>query len=131
MQNIAELMWCNETLEVYGLTACFNYPNTPLTEFTEINIRTGAAAPAITWTPVNAVTDCGQHGVVVSNSASYGEVDIYYSNQLADLDVCSVHQDADGRLEAFGVGTDNGLWHIWPTAPGNGCPAGPHSAESC
>src|SRR5580704_4793013 len=120
VQNIAQLMWCNETLEVYGLTACSNYPNTPLTEYTEINIRTGASTPAITWTPVNAVTDCGQHTVVVSNSASYGEVDIYYSNQLADLDVGSVHQDADGRLEAFGVGTDNGLWHIWQTAPGNG-----------
>jgi len=120
VQNIAQLMWCNETLEAYGLTACSNYPNTPLTEFTEINIRTGASAPAITWTPVNAVTDCGQHAVVVSNSASYGEVDIYYSNQLADLDVCSVRQNADGRLEAFGVGTDNGLWHIWQTAPGNG-----------
>ena len=120
VQNIAELMWCNETLEAYGINAAGNYPNTPLTEFTEINIRTGAAVPAITWTPVDRVTDTGQHGVVDSNSASYGEVDIFYSGALANLELCGVQQNADGRLEAFAVGTDNGLWHIWETAPDGG-----------
>jgi acylphosphatase len=120
VQNIAELMWCNETLEAYGINAAGNYPNTPLTEFTEINIRTGAAVPAITWTPVDRVTDTGQHGVVDSNSASYGEVDIFYSGALANLELCSVQQNADGRLEAFAVGTDNGLWHIWETTPNGG-----------
>jgi acylphosphatase len=120
VQNIAELMWCNETLEAYGINAAGNYPNTPLTEFTEINIRTGAAVPAITWTPVDRVTDTGQHGIVDSNSASYGEVDIFYSGALANLELCSVQQNADGRLEAFAVGTDNGLWHIWETTPNGG-----------
>jgi hypothetical protein len=120
VQNIAELMWCNETLEAYGINAAGNYPNTPLTEFTEINIRTGANVPAITWTPVDRVTDTGQHGVVDSNSASYGEVDIFYSGALANLELCSVQQNADGRLEAFAVGTDNGLWHIWETTPNGG-----------
>ena len=120
VQNIAELMWCNETLEAYGINAAGNYPNTPLTEFTEINIRTGAAVPALTWTPVDRVTDTGQHGVVDSNSASYGEVDIFYSGALANLELCSVQQNADGRLEAFAVGTDNGLWHIWETTPNGG-----------
>jgi hypothetical protein len=57
---------------------------------------------------------------VDSNSASYGEVDIYYSNQLADREVCKAAQNADGRLEVFGVGTDNVLWHMWQTAPNNG-----------
>ena len=120
VQNIAELMWCNETLEAYGINAAGNYPNTPLTEFTEINIRTGAAVPAITWTPVDRVTDTGQHGIVDSNSASYGEVDIFYSGALANLELCGVQQNADGRLEAFAVGTDNGLWHIWETTPNGG-----------
>jgi acylphosphatase len=120
VQNIAELQWCNETLEAYGINACGNYPNTPLTQYTEINIRTGASAPAINWTPVNSVTDCGQHTTVVSNSSSWGEVDIYYSNQLADLEACVGDQNADGRLEIFAVGTDNALSHIWQTAPNNG-----------
>jgi hypothetical protein len=120
VQNIAELMWCNETLEAYGINAAGNYPDTPLTEFTEINIRTGAAAPALTWTPVDRVTDAGQHGLVESNSASYGEVDIFYSGALANLELCGVQQNQDGRLEAFAVGTDNGLWHIWETTPNGG-----------
>jgi hypothetical protein len=47
VQNIAELMWCNETLEAYGINAAGNYPDTPLTEFTEINIRTGGVAPEL------------------------------------------------------------------------------------
>jgi len=66
------------------------------------------------------VTDCGQHAVVSSNSSSWGEVDIYYSNRLADLQTCVGTRNADGRLEIFGVGTDNALWHIWQTAPNNG-----------
>jgi acylphosphatase len=118
VNNIAELRWCNETLEAYGIRTCANYPQVPLTQFTEINIRTGVTAPAIAWTPVNAVTDCGQHATVVSNSASYGEVDIYYSNQLADLEACVAGQDTDDRLDVFAIGTDNGLWHIWQTVGG-------------
>ena len=120
VQNIAELQWCAETLEAYGLTSCGNYPDTPVTEFTEIYIRTGPKVPPLAWTPVNRVTDCGQHAVVDSNSASYGEVDIFYSAEPGDLGVCSVLRNKDGRLEAFGVGTDNALWHIWQTAPNNG-----------
>ena len=27
--------------------------------------------------------------------------------------------NADGRLEAFAVGNDTGLWHMWQTVPGN------------
>jgi len=40
VQNIAELTGCNETLEAYGIDACGNYPDAPLAQFTEINIRT-------------------------------------------------------------------------------------------
>jgi hypothetical protein len=29
-------------------------------------------------------------------------------------------QNADGRLEVFVRGTDNGVWHRWQTLPGNG-----------
>ncbi len=120
VQNIAQLTLCDVTLEAYGINACGNYPNAPLTQFTEINIRTGSTVPPVKWGPVNRVTDCGQHAAVVSDSASYGEVDIYYSQALSDLEACVGTQNADGRMEIFGVGTDNGLWHIWQTAPSNG-----------
>ena len=29
-------------------------------------------------------------------------------------------RNADGRIEAFSVGSDGALWHIWQTTPGNG-----------
>ncbi len=32
----------------------------------------------------------------------------------------SVHVNDDGRLEAFAVGSDNALWHIWQVVPNGG-----------
>jgi hypothetical protein len=29
-------------------------------------------------------------------------------------------KNADGRIEAFSIGDDGNLWHVWQTAPGNG-----------
>jgi antitoxin (DNA-binding transcriptional repressor) of toxin-antitoxin stability system len=78
VQNIAELVWCNETLEAYTIDQCSDYPNTGYTAFQAIQIDTGGTAPTLNWTPENAVTDCGQHAVVVSNSNGNGEVDLYY-----------------------------------------------------
>ncbi|MBS1598085.1 MAG: hypothetical protein JST75_07650 [Bacteroidetes bacterium] len=78
VQNIAELFWCNETLEAYSIDTCSNYPNTDFTAFRNINIQTGTESPVISWTPVNRITDCGQHAVIVDNSSQNGEVDIYY-----------------------------------------------------
>ena len=78
--NIAELLWCNETLEAYGVQACSDYPATDFTRFWPINVQTGATNPTMTWTPVNAVTDCNQHTIIGDNSSTQGEVDIYYRN---------------------------------------------------
>ncbi len=101
VQNIAELLWCNETLEAYSVNQCSNYPAPTLTAMRAISIQTGAVTPVIGWTAVNKVVDCGQHAVVVSNSATNGEVDIYYrpdfSNwQLLDTNAASVSITADG-----------------------------------
>jgi len=78
--NIAELLWCNETLEAYGVQACSDYPATDFTRFWPINVQTGATNPTMTWTPVDAVTDCNQHTFISDNSSTQGEVDIYYRN---------------------------------------------------
>jgi hypothetical protein len=78
VQNIAELLWCNETLEAYQIDQCSDYPATTRTDFRTIDIQTGSVAPTLNWTPVNRVTDCGQQAVVVSNSSTVGEVEIYY-----------------------------------------------------
>lgn len=78
VNNIAELIWCNQAMEAYSVNACSNYPATNVTAMGNIAINTGGNTPLLNWTPVNNVQDCGQHCVVVSNSASNGEVDIYY-----------------------------------------------------
>jgi len=76
--NIDELVWCGETLEAYQVTQCSDYPATPFTAFRAIDIRTGNVSPLISSAVDNKITDCGQRAVVVNNSASGGEVDIYY-----------------------------------------------------
>ena len=78
VQNIAELVWCNETLEAYNINACSDYPNTDLTAMQSIQLQTGDTTPNVNWTPQDNVTDCGQHAVVAINSANGGEVDLYY-----------------------------------------------------
>jgi hypothetical protein len=78
VQNIAELLWCNETLEAYNINQCSDYPASNVTVLASIGIQTGSVNPPLNWTPVNNVQDCGQHTVVVSNSSTNGEVDIHY-----------------------------------------------------
>jgi hypothetical protein len=78
VQNVAELVWCNETLEAYNINACSDYPNTDLTAMYSIQLQTGETTPNVNWAPQDNVTDCGQHAVVTINSADGGEVDLYY-----------------------------------------------------
>jgi hypothetical protein len=51
------------------------------------------------------VTDCGQHAVVVSNSASNGEVDIYYRSAGVPAPVETL---ASGMRSLFGVSQEGG-----------------------
>ena len=76
--NVDELTWCIQTLEAYSITAASDYPATFSTPMTNIDLETNATHPAITWGATNAVTDTGQHTVVVDNSSTSGEVDICY-----------------------------------------------------
>jgi hypothetical protein len=125
ISNVQELTWANETLEAYGIQTCSDYPDCDFTGMRNISIACGTATPSISWSPQNAVTDCGQHCVVVSNSATAGEVDLFYEKFAVALSrVVSATVNSDGRLEVFGVGTNQALWHIWQTAPH----AGPWSA---
>jgi hypothetical protein len=79
VSDIEELTWANETLEVYGVTQCSDYPNTDRTRMTGIEIKVGTGAEAtINWQAVNAFTDCNQSCTIVSNSSPGGEVDLFY-----------------------------------------------------
>jgi hypothetical protein len=80
VENVAELVWCNETLEAYGITTCSDYPATDLTAMDSIEIQTGSTTPAVHWTPQDRVTDCHQHATVPIDSGDGGEVYLYYRN---------------------------------------------------
>ena len=115
---VDELTWNIETLESYGVQVCSDYPNTSRTAFTNIAFQTSAGNPVLDWIPVNAVTDCGQSAVVVSDANPGGEVDLYYSAQGFTSVTGSIN--SDGRLESFLTEQDGSAWNIWQTAPSSG-----------
>ncbi len=78
IQNVQQLTWCCETLEVYGPTVCSDYPRSLRTDFRDINIITGSVLPTLNWTASNPITDCGQRTVVASNANPNGDVRIYF-----------------------------------------------------
>jgi len=81
VENIEQLAWCCETLEAYGITKASDYPATRMTQFESINIQTGTTSPNVTWTPFPDPPQAqgfGEHCVVPTNSATNGEVDIFY-----------------------------------------------------
>jgi hypothetical protein len=81
IQTPEELTYCVQTLEAYNITAATDYPNTTETSMSQIVLETNWAAqpdPALNWTAITPVSDAGQRTVVVSNSPSSGEVDLYY-----------------------------------------------------
>jgi type IX secretion system substrate protein len=80
INNIAELTWANETMEIYGITAYTDYPPDTAVRMTNIQILTGTVTPTLSWTPEDVVTDVGQHTIVVSNNSTHGEVDLYFHN---------------------------------------------------
>lgn len=78
IDNVEELTWCIETLEAYSIMEPSDYPAADKTSMTSIEIKTANGDAPIIWAPVNAVSDCGQHAVVVSDASPGGEIDIYY-----------------------------------------------------
>jgi hypothetical protein len=77
--GLLQLSMATETLEVYGLTRFSDYPNTPMTAMTQIDVRLTTGAPALNWV-IGAMLDpaFGEHTRIVSNASPGGEVDLYY-----------------------------------------------------
>ena len=118
--NIQQLTWCIETLECYGITGAPDYPVTFRAPMKAIDISTVASAtPAVSWTPVNTVTDCGQHAIVVENSGANGEVDLCFGT-VGPPSAAVVSWSAE-RLDIFGLGTNNEMFHkYWSPSTGWG-----------
>jgi len=112
VENVAELVWCNQTLEAYGITACSDYPNTDSTAMAGINLKTTAGTPPVNWTPVDLVTDCGQHASIVVDSGKGGEVDLFYGPPV--LTRIDLDRFAKNVRVLFGVTNDGGGIVILP-----------------
>jgi hypothetical protein len=78
IKQIPQLTWCTETLEVYGVNQCSEFPNTAYTQMSGITVRTKAGTPSINWGITDAQTSCGVQTTVVTNGATNAVVDIYY-----------------------------------------------------
>jgi hypothetical protein len=117
IQNVEQLTWANETLEVYGITQPSDYPDAFETKMRGISLSTAGSSTSLSWDANNAVTDVGQHCVVVSNSSTNGEVDLCYSDHpVAKAQGLSVY---NSQLYAVwkGMTADDSVWF---SSSGNG-----------
>lgn len=80
VQGIPQLKWATETLEVYSVDACSEFPNTAYSQMHGITIYlNNGTIPPVNWTVTNVATDCGVQTTVGTNGAEGdGEVNIYY-----------------------------------------------------
>jgi hypothetical protein len=83
VNNLAQAKWAFETLEVYGITDCSDYPPDIKVKMSRINIKMDSVDTALTWTPLNVAMECGQHSKIISNSSDSGEVDLYFHADTA------------------------------------------------
>lgn len=100
ISQVEELTWANETLEVYGVSACEDYPNTSKTRFSNIVLQTGMVTPGLAWTDNENRTDCGAHAVIVDNSATSGIVDLWYRGEYGEGGWDARHGMTSGEYQA-------------------------------
>ena len=112
VNNTNQLVMPVETLECYSMSECRDYPHTLLTSMRSISVNTATASLPLNFSAVNRVTECGQHTIVVSNAASGGQVDLYYTTQFTGPTpevVTSINRTRD-QLDLFAVGLEGGVY---------------------
>jgi hypothetical protein len=123
-----EFLDCVETLECYYISRASDYPRAMVTVMSAIAITNkDGTSPALGWTPIDWVTDLGQHTVIVSDSATSGEVQLWYRDDI--LPGAAV---AQGRWRTIGTGHElipmpdghvldwvplDGTWRLWNYDP--------------
>ena len=73
-----ELIWLTETLEVYGVNQCTDFPNTTQSLMYDINVQNRHGYPPLAWSVTNADTVCGVQTTVATNGSYRGAVYIHY-----------------------------------------------------
>jgi hypothetical protein len=77
--DIPKLVWATETLEVYGVDQCTDFPNNVYTLMHSIGIQLkGGITPSLGWSIDNVATDCGVQTTIVAHGATNGAVAIFY-----------------------------------------------------
>ena len=107
VENIAQLNWPCETLEVYNFTTADDYPQPP-SEYVgmkSIDISIQGSAGTLSWNPVNNYANANEHAIVYSNSPTSGEVDLYwhaaFSNRTNYTDYSYGYTNQSGSITAF------------------------------
>jgi hypothetical protein len=78
IKKIDPLVWLTETLEVYNVDVCSDYPNTPYSEMSKIDVKIGTTTANASWSPTDSETGCGVQTTVVQQGGHNAAVDIYY-----------------------------------------------------
>lgn len=77
-----QLSRCFQTLEIYSVEGCTDYPAVCYSAMADIDIQVAGGAgpvhPAVVWNPSTITDNCGEHTTVVSNSSVEGRVDVHY-----------------------------------------------------
>jgi len=76
--KVRDLSRCGEVLAAYGVKQCSDYPEANAMGFRNIELMTGFRRPALAWQPVDAITECGQHVVILSDANPGGQVDVHF-----------------------------------------------------
>jgi hypothetical protein len=94
--RVRDLSRCGEVLAAYGIKQCSDYPEANAMGFRNIELMTGFRRPALAWNPVNTVTECGQHVVILSDANPGGEVDVHFRQ----IEAPSVPEPVTTEVEA-------------------------------
>jgi hypothetical protein len=78
IKNISPLVWLAEVLEVYSVDTCADYPNTPFSEMSKIDVKIKNTTPSVTWGVSSGDPACGVTTTVVTQGGKDATVDIYY-----------------------------------------------------
>ena len=89
VNNLNRADWAYETLEVYNLIGCDEYPSDTVIKMTDIKIETDSVYPSLSWIAQNLVTEYGQHTNIVSDSSNGGEVDIYFHTSCVSAGIAN------------------------------------------
>lgn len=79
INNVPQAYWASETLESYGVSNPSGmYPPNSFVAMKSIVMQQGSAYAPLSWSTAQATPGSAQKAVIISNSASNGEVDLYF-----------------------------------------------------